>query len=120
MTTDGISVESLHQTTPIMIALKRHWQTRHEISCIVAIHDEFEQSGRDCSQLEERLVAAIGAEQSARMAVLQIPVANIQDVAAKADHMHSLLLEGDEALDRSELGMLLRSLIRGDQPSQFD
>ena len=102
-----------------MTALWRHRQARREISCIISAHDEFEKSGKDCSRLEERLAAAIGAEQSARAAVLQVPVETLQDVAAKAEHIHSLLLEGEDAFDRAELDMLLRSLIQAEQPSQF-
>lgn len=95
-----------------MTALWRHRQTRREISSIISAHAEFEKSGQDCSRLEERLVAAIGAEETARAAVLEHPVKNMQDVAAKAEYIHSLLLEGEGTFDGAELDMLLRSLIQ--------
>ena len=60
--------------------------------------------------LDSGLEKAIEDEERARLAFLGYRVTNLEDVRAKANHIRLLLAEGDE-LDRTELELLLLSLI---------
>lgn len=111
---DGVIVQPEESKSPIMAALLRHRRALQDISFIYRAQDEFEQNGRDCSHLKERLNGAMDEEQQARALVLEFPVTTIEDVAAKAQHIHELMLESDESFDKMQLDMLLRSLIQTD------
>jgi hypothetical protein len=86
--------------------------TRQEINLLCVLRaDFFEESGRDCPRLEKRLDVALIAEQRALSAVLRHQVTTLEDMAAKASHIRSLLCDGDEGLEKFELDVLLSSLM---------
>lgn len=90
----------------------RHRRALQDISFITRVQDDFEKKGRKGDHLAERLEFAINEEDEARSAVLKFPIASIEDLTTKAEHIHELMLESDESFDKDQLDMLLRSLMQ--------
>ena len=91
-------------------AIKHHKSTRRKIDRTIDTLPIDVVSQREIKWLDGPLGKAVEDEEKARLAFLGYPVESLEDVRAKANHIRLLLAEGDE-LDRTELELLLLSLI---------
>ncbi|QND53282.1 hypothetical protein HB779_16320 [Phyllobacterium sp. 628] len=111
ITIDGVRVNPAERTPSFTAVLERHKHSRRELQWIVRACTDCADSSQEDAALDRRLAAATDVEHHARTAVLTYPAKSLEEFAAKAQHICSLLLENDDSLDKYELFSILQMLI---------
>ncbi|MGO4450856.1 hypothetical protein AB4Y96_18220 [Phyllobacterium sp. TAF24] len=111
ITIDGIRVNPAARVASIATVLERHRNSRRELQWLVRACTDCMDGGQETASFDRRLAAATDAEHHARVAMLRHPANTLEEFAAKARHICSLLLEDDDNLDKYELFSILQTLI---------
>ena len=111
ITIDGVRVNPTERVASIATVLERHRHSRSVLQWIVRRCSDRADSEQVIASSDRRLAAATDAEHHARVAMLKHPANTLEEFAAKAQHICSLLLEEDDSLDKYELFSILQRLI---------
>jgi hypothetical protein len=108
---DGERLARAHPERPLIVILRRHRQLREQVERVCKRLVECQVKSRFALRLEERLNALLLEEARAFEEVLRFTVDNIEDCAAKAEHLRWLLNEGDSGLEDADWSLLLQSFV---------